>query len=222
MFRWTAPRGRAHVRLCRPAYYLEWHVRRSLAPMLFDEPDRGDVTRSAPHRWPRPHPHRQRSARPPANSSIPQRANHCRCTAPHPARRSRHADTKRCPPRRRSCRHTARYPNHCAAPGPRSDRGRAPGVDSESRTSLNQEPASTTSMPCAQNSVRFGLDESGVATNKGGVAIAAIMVRRVACRRRNSHAEERPHVEHHSVIAMTSGRAAGQRRKAASPRGVRR
>ena len=30
---------RAHVLLCMLAYYLQWHMRRSLAPMLFDEPD---------------------------------------------------------------------------------------------------------------------------------------------------------------------------------------
>jgi hypothetical protein len=40
VFHWTAPRVRAHVLLCMLAYYLEWHMRQSLAPMLFDEPDR--------------------------------------------------------------------------------------------------------------------------------------------------------------------------------------
>ena len=39
MFHWTAPRVRAHVLLCMLAYYLQWHMRRSLAPMLFAEPD---------------------------------------------------------------------------------------------------------------------------------------------------------------------------------------
>ena len=39
MFHWTASRVRAHVLLCMLAYYLQWHMRRSLAPMLFDEPD---------------------------------------------------------------------------------------------------------------------------------------------------------------------------------------
>jgi len=39
VFHWTAPRVRAHVLLCMLAYYLEWHMRRSLAPMLFDEHD---------------------------------------------------------------------------------------------------------------------------------------------------------------------------------------
>lgn len=33
-------RVRAHVLLCMLAYYLEWHMRRSLAPILFDEEER--------------------------------------------------------------------------------------------------------------------------------------------------------------------------------------
>ena len=39
VFHWTAPRVRAHVLLCMLAYYLEWHMRRRLAPMLFDDHD---------------------------------------------------------------------------------------------------------------------------------------------------------------------------------------
>jgi Transposase DDE domain len=40
VFHWTAPRVRAHVLLCMLAYYLEWHMRQLLAPMLFDDHDR--------------------------------------------------------------------------------------------------------------------------------------------------------------------------------------
>jgi hypothetical protein len=40
VFHWTAPRVRAHVLLCMLAYYLEWHRRQPLAPMLFDDHDR--------------------------------------------------------------------------------------------------------------------------------------------------------------------------------------
>jgi hypothetical protein len=40
VFHWTAPRVRAHVVLCMLAYYLEWHMRQPLAPMLFDDHDR--------------------------------------------------------------------------------------------------------------------------------------------------------------------------------------
>ena len=40
VFHWTAPRVRAHVLLCMLAYYLEWHMRQPLAPMLFEDHDR--------------------------------------------------------------------------------------------------------------------------------------------------------------------------------------
>jgi hypothetical protein len=40
IFHWTAPRVRAHVLLCMLAYYVEFHMRRSLAPILFDDHDR--------------------------------------------------------------------------------------------------------------------------------------------------------------------------------------
>jgi hypothetical protein len=33
-------RVRAHVFICMLAYYVEWHMRKSLAPMLFDEEER--------------------------------------------------------------------------------------------------------------------------------------------------------------------------------------
>ncbi len=35
----TEPRVRAHVLLCMLAYYVEWHMRRKLKPMLFDDED---------------------------------------------------------------------------------------------------------------------------------------------------------------------------------------
>jgi hypothetical protein len=35
-----ADRVRCHVLLCMLAYYVEWHMRRALAPMLFDDEDR--------------------------------------------------------------------------------------------------------------------------------------------------------------------------------------
>jgi transposase len=37
---WLADRVRAHVFLCMLAYYLEWHMRRKLAQLLFDDTDR--------------------------------------------------------------------------------------------------------------------------------------------------------------------------------------
>lgn len=37
---WLAERVRAHVFLCMLAYYLEWHMRQKLAPLLFDGTDK--------------------------------------------------------------------------------------------------------------------------------------------------------------------------------------
>jgi Transposase DDE domain len=64
VFHWTAPRVRAHVLLCVLAYYLEWHMRRSLAPMLFDEHDPAgrDAQRTSPVAKTQPSPAAQRKA----------------------------------------------------------------------------------------------------------------------------------------------------------------
>ena len=35
----SAERARAHVLLCMLAYYVEWHMRQCLAPLLFDDED---------------------------------------------------------------------------------------------------------------------------------------------------------------------------------------
>ena len=45
----TENRVRAHIFLCMLAYYVEWHMRRSLAPMLFDDSDpaAGEALRSS-------------------------------------------------------------------------------------------------------------------------------------------------------------------------------
>jgi transposase len=40
IYHWLADRVRAHVFLCMLAYYLEWHMRQRLAPMLFDDTDK--------------------------------------------------------------------------------------------------------------------------------------------------------------------------------------
>ena len=39
IYHYLADRVRAHVFLCMLAYYVEWHMRRALAPMLFDDDD---------------------------------------------------------------------------------------------------------------------------------------------------------------------------------------
>ena len=40
IYHWLADRVRAHVLLCMLAYYLEWHMRQGLAPMLFEDADK--------------------------------------------------------------------------------------------------------------------------------------------------------------------------------------
>jgi transposase len=37
---WLADRVRAHILLCMLAYYVEWHMRQALAPVLFDDDDK--------------------------------------------------------------------------------------------------------------------------------------------------------------------------------------
>ncbi len=47
---WISPRVRAHVFLCMLAYHLEWHMRRALAPILFDDhrPEAAEAERASP------------------------------------------------------------------------------------------------------------------------------------------------------------------------------
>lgn len=40
VFHWSEDRVRAHVLLCMLSYYVEWHMRAALAPILFDDHDR--------------------------------------------------------------------------------------------------------------------------------------------------------------------------------------
>ena len=40
VYHWLADRVRAHVFLCMLAYYLEWHMRQRLAPMLYDDTEK--------------------------------------------------------------------------------------------------------------------------------------------------------------------------------------
>src|SRR6201981_149315 len=49
IYHWLADRVRAHVFVCMLAYYLEWHMRRRLAPMLYDDTDNdaGEAQRSS-------------------------------------------------------------------------------------------------------------------------------------------------------------------------------
>ena len=43
VYHWLEGRVRAHVLLCMLAYYLEWHMRQCLAPMLFDDADKDEA-----------------------------------------------------------------------------------------------------------------------------------------------------------------------------------
>jgi len=40
VYHWLAGRVRAHVLLCMLAYHLEWHMRQTLAPMMFEDADK--------------------------------------------------------------------------------------------------------------------------------------------------------------------------------------
>lgn len=44
-----ADRVKAHVFLCMLAYYVEWHMRQVLAPILFDDHDQADAAQSRPN-----------------------------------------------------------------------------------------------------------------------------------------------------------------------------
>ena len=64
VFHWSAPRVRAHVLLCLLAYYVEWHMRACLAPMLFDDHDRAaaEAQRASPVAKAEPSPAARRKA----------------------------------------------------------------------------------------------------------------------------------------------------------------
>jgi hypothetical protein len=49
IYHWLERRVRAHVFLCMLAYYVEWHMREALAPMLFDDetPEAGEALRTS-------------------------------------------------------------------------------------------------------------------------------------------------------------------------------
>ena len=65
IYHWVSPRVRAHVFLCMLAYYLEWHMRQALAPMLFDDHDRaaGEALRASPVAKAEPSPAAKRKAK---------------------------------------------------------------------------------------------------------------------------------------------------------------
>jgi hypothetical protein len=48
IFHWKDDRIRAHVFLCMLAYHLEWHMRRALKPVLFDDHERESAEETRP------------------------------------------------------------------------------------------------------------------------------------------------------------------------------
>jgi hypothetical protein len=48
IFHWKDDRIRAHVFLCMLGYYLEWHLRRELKPLLFEDHDRDAAEATRP------------------------------------------------------------------------------------------------------------------------------------------------------------------------------
>jgi hypothetical protein len=64
VFHWRSPRVRAHVLLCMLAYFLEWHMRARLAPMLFDDHDHAaaQAVRASPVAKAKPSPAAKRKA----------------------------------------------------------------------------------------------------------------------------------------------------------------
>ena len=74
---WLAERVRAHVFLCMLAYYLEWHMRQTLAPMLFDDTDKdaAEALRASPVAK------AERSPAAVAKQTTGRPRTACRCTA---------------------------------------------------------------------------------------------------------------------------------------------
>ena len=48
IYHWLDDRIRAHVFLCRLAYYVEWHMRQRLAPVLFDDDHKDEAEEKRP------------------------------------------------------------------------------------------------------------------------------------------------------------------------------
>ena len=74
IFVYSEDHVRGHILLCMLAYYVEWHLRRRLAPLLFEEEDRG---RYGSRRWRKRRSRRAPRPRPPAS----RRPRGCPCTA---------------------------------------------------------------------------------------------------------------------------------------------
>ncbi len=128
VYHWLADRVRAHVFVCMLAYYLEWHLRQRLAPMLYDDTEQGCRRSAALQR------RRQSRALRRRRHQADHRPNRRRPPGPqlpNPSRRSRHSHSKH-PGDRHRPRATL-HPDRSADPhptkGPRSPRPLAYPVD---------------------------------------------------------------------------------------------
>jgi hypothetical protein len=65
IYHYLVDRVRAHVFLCMLAYYVEWHMRQALAPLLFDDDDKAtaEAQRDSPVVPAKPSPSAQDKAR---------------------------------------------------------------------------------------------------------------------------------------------------------------
>ena len=84
VFLYSEARVRAHVFLCMLAYYVEWHMRERLKPMLFDDEHLDEASAADPPRWPRQFV--QSTPRPKMRARRPMTG--CRCTASEPCSRT--------------------------------------------------------------------------------------------------------------------------------------
>ena len=92
IYHYLVDRVRAHVFLCMLAYYVEWHMRQALAPLLFDDDDKAtaEAQRGSPVAPAKPSPSAQDKA-----CTLPHGGWLPRTQLPDPARRSRHDRRRR-------------------------------------------------------------------------------------------------------------------------------
>ena len=133
VYHWLAPRVRAHVFLCMLAYYVEFHMCRRLAPLLFDEHDHAAAEASGCRSWRRPNAHRRRGARQPPGGPKTTGA----AQLPQPAARPHHphAEQDHCAGQSELHLQPAHEANAAAGPGLRAARSEPLIVASRDPTS---------------------------------------------------------------------------------------
>ena len=105
---WLEDRVRAHVFLCMLAYYVEWHMRERLKPILFDD-DQLDQVKPARRSRPRNPPPAPRPSAPPRSppKACPSTASRpcCAISLPAPSIRPPSPSPSRSPPTSSPARH---------------------------------------------------------------------------------------------------------------------